>query len=122
MIERITINGVHTVVDEDLNKYVTKKIGKLDTFMSRHSRESAHVEIKLKEAKAKDKKQATCEVIMHLPHEVLATKETTLNMYAAVDILEAKLRNQLKKYKQTHEQSYRLHRRLLSRVRRGSKI
>jgi ribosome-associated translation inhibitor RaiA len=97
MIERITINGVHTVVDEDLNKYVTKKIGKLDTFMSRHSRESAHVEIKLKEAKAKDKKQATCEV-------------------------EAKLRNQLKKYKQTHEQSYRLHRRLLSRVRRGSKI
>jgi ribosomal subunit interface protein len=122
MIERITINGVHTVVDEDLNKYVTKKIGKLDTFMSRHSRESAHVEIKLKEAKAKDKKQATCEVIMHLPHEVLATKETTLNMYAAVDIVEAKLRNQLKKYKQTHEQSYRLHRRLLSRVRRGSKI
>ena len=102
MIEKLTINGVHTKVDDDLNKYVTKKIGKLDTFMSRHSRVSAHAEVRLIEAKAKDKKQATCEVIIHMPHEVLATKETTLNMYAAVDIVEAKLRNQLKKYKQTH--------------------
>lgn len=119
MIERLEINGVHLKVDDKLRAYVTKKIGKLDQYMSRHSRQSAHVEVKLKEAKAKDKKQATCEVILHMPKGTLTTKETTLNIFAAVDIVETKLKNLLKKYKETHESPYRLHRRMLARIRRG---
>jgi len=87
--------------------------------MSRHARKSAHVEIKLKEDKIKTRKQSTCEVILHLPQDIITTKETTPNMYAAVDIVEAKLKNQLKKYKEKHEHPYRLHRRLLRRLRRS---
>lgn len=117
MIKKLEIDGVHTVLTPDLKKYVTKKIGKLDTYMSRKVRESAHAEVKLKESKAKDKKQCTCEVILMLPNEVLTVKESTLNMYAAVDIVEAKLKNQLKKYKDTHSNP-RLHRRLLLRLKR----
>lgn len=117
MIQKIEINGIHAKIDEDLHKYVTKKIGKLDLYMTRHSRASAHVEVKLREAKAKDKNQATCEVILYLPNEVITTKETTVNMYAAVDIVEAKLKNQLKKYKDKHD-SYKLHRRLIAKFRR----
>ncbi len=117
MIHKLEIDGVHTVLTADLKKYVTKKIGKLDTYMPRQVRESAHAEVKLKESKAKDKKQCTCEVIMFLPKEVLTVKESTLNMYAAVDIVEAKLKNQLKKYKDTHANP-RIHRRLLARLRR----
>lgn len=117
MIQKLEINGVHATVNDRLHKYVVKKIGKLDSYMSRHVRESAHAEVKLKEAKAKDKNRHTCEVILHLPHEVLAVKETTMNMYAAVDIVEAKLKNQLKKYKDLH--SPRLHRRAISRLKRS---
>ncbi len=118
MIQKLEISGVHLKVDPKLHEYVTKKIGKLDQYMSRHSRQSAHAQVMLKESKAKDKKQATCEVILHLPKEVMATKETTMNMFAAVDIVEAKLKNQLKKYKDVHERPYHLRRRVLARLRR----
>lgn len=117
MIQKLEISGVHAVLDDDLKKYVSKKIGKLDVYMSRHTKQSAHAEVKLKETKVKARKQATCEVIMHLPHDTLMTKETTLNMYAAVDIVEAKLKNQLKKYKETHD-SNRLRHRIIRRLKR----
>jgi ribosomal subunit interface protein len=99
---RITIEGVHVKVTEDLEKYVTKKIGKLDKYSARNARGSAHAQIFLKEALVKNKKQCTCEVVMHLPHEEFVTKETTMNIFAAVDIVEAKLKNHLRKYKDTH--------------------
>ena len=112
MIQRFDIAGVHVHVDEDLRKYVQKKIGHLDRFMPRYIRPSVHLEVKLKETKAKDKKECICEVIMHLPHETLTISEGTINMYAAVDIVETKLKNQLKRYKELHANP-RLHRRLL---------
>lgn len=117
MIQKIEINGVHAPVDEDLKKYVLKKIGHLDKYMSKHARESAHAEIKIKESKAKDKREHTCEVILYLPKEILTTKESTMNIYAAVDIVEAKLKNLIKKYKETHE-SPRLKQRVIARFKR----
>lgn len=118
MIERIEISGLHMSVDDDLHKYVTKKIGKLDQYLSRHARQSVHASVKLKAVKLKNRKQATCEVILHLPKDTLTTKETTMNMFAAVDIVEQKLKNLLKKYKQKHEQPYKLHKRMMAKIRR----
>lgn len=120
MIQKLEINGVHMTVDKKLHDYVNKKIGKLDRYLSRHSKESAHAEIFLKEQKIKTKKECTCEVVLHLPHETLTTKETTVNMFAAVDIVEAKLKNLLKKYKDTHNTA-RLHRRLYAKLRRQAR-
>jgi len=117
MIGRLEITGVHTKVDEKLRKYVTKKIGGLDRYLSRHSRASAHAEVKLKEIKSKDKNRYSCEVILYLPQEVLSTEEHTVNMYAAVDIIEAKLKHRLKKYKALHDKP-KLHRRVLARFKR----
>jgi ribosomal subunit interface protein len=119
MIQKIEINGVHAPVDEDLHKYIMKKIGHLDKYLSKHARESAHAEVKIKESKAKDKRQHTCEVILYLPHEVLTTKESTMNIYAAVDIVERKLQNLIKKYKETHE-SVKLRQRVVARLKRQS--
>lgn len=117
MIQKLDINGVHTVLTDELKKYVTAKIGKLDRYMSRHVRESVHAEVFLKEAKIKAKKECHCEVLLHLPQENIRVSEATVNMFAAVDIVEAKLRNQLKRYKETHG-SLKLHRRVLARLRR----
>jgi ribosomal subunit interface protein len=115
MITRLDISGVHMDVGADLRKYATKKIGRLDRFVPRASRESVHAEIKLKEGKAKDKNERTCEIILRLPQETLTVKETTINIYAAIDIAETKLRHQLKKYKDLHT-SPRLHQRLMSKL------
>lgn len=120
MIQKLEISGVHAEITDDLRKYVTKKIGRLDQYMSKHARESVHVEVKLKEGKAKNKRECTCEVIVFLPHGTIATKESTLNMFAAVDIVEAKLKNQLKKYKEKHDSSRIRH--LLRRVRSRSRV
>ena len=119
MIQKLEINGVHAEVDKKLKDYVYKKIGKLDRFIPRRARESVHAEVFLKERKIKAKKECTCEVVLHLPKENLTTSETTINMFAAVDIVEAKLKNLLRKYKETHS-SARLHRRLYARMRRSS--
>lgn len=115
MIQKLEITGVHTEVDDDLKKYVIRKLGKLDRYIPKLVRESVHVDIKLKEGKAKDKNARTCEVILYLPQETITLSETTINLYAAVDIVETKLRNQLKKYKGLHT-SPRLHQRMLNRL------
>lgn len=119
---KIILKSVHTNIDEDLNKYVAKKIGKLDKYIPKKVRSSAHAEVYLKEFKIKNKKQCTCEVIMHLPREEFVTKETTMNIFAAVDIVEAKLKNQLRKYKETTTSKTRFF--ILSRhlKRKNSKI
>lgn len=120
MIQNIEIKGQRVEVGAELQKYAVRKIGRLDRFFPRHARESTRAEVLFKEeTKGKTKKNYTCEVILHLPGEIMTTHETTMNMFAAVDIVEAKLKNQLKKYKEMHS-SLRLHRRVLARIRRGS--
>lgn len=112
MIKRMEIKGVHLTIDDKLRKYVERKLGGLDRVMSKHSRESAHLEVTLKEVKpTRGAKQCHCDLTLHMPHENIVIKESTINMYAAVDIAESKLKMQLKKYKDMHEQG-KLHRRL----------
>jgi len=117
VIQKLEINGIHADVDKKLHDYVVKKIGKLDRFMSRQVRDSVHAEVFLKEKMIKAKKECICEVVLHLPKETVTTKEATVNMFAAIDIVEAKLKNLLKKYKDTHHNA-KLYRRLYSRLRR----
>lgn len=117
MIQKFEISGVHLSVDDDLRKYATRKIGKLDKYLSRAARQSAHAEVFLKIGKAKDKQQATCEVTLNLPHETISVHETTINLYAAIDIVEEKLKHQLQKYKEQH-QGGKMHRKLFGRFSR----
>ncbi|RTK94424.1 ribosome-associated translation inhibitor RaiA [Candidatus Saccharibacteria bacterium] len=119
MIQKLEVQGIHTEISADLQKYVEKKIGQLDKYMPRYARESAHVEVKLKEKKIKNRVECSCEVILHLPKETFTIKETTVNLFAAVDVVEQKLKNHIKKYKQTHGTG-RLHQRVLARFKRSS--
>lgn len=117
MIQKLDITGVHVDLDEKIKKYTSAKIGKLDKYLPKHARESAHAEVFLKEKKIKAKKECTCEVVLYLPKDKIRVEETTMNMFAAVDIVEAKLKNLLKKYKETHS-SLRIHKRVLAKFRR----
>jgi len=117
MLQKFEIKGVHYVVDDSLRKYVNKKIGGLDKYISKHSRMSAHGEVFLSETQAKNKINSQCEVVLELPKQQIIIKESALNMYAAIDIVEAKLKLQLKKYKEIHETG-KTQRRLFARLRR----
>lgn len=121
MIKQLEIDGVHMNVGDDLKKYVNKKIGGLEKYVPKHARKSVHVEVKLKEGKIKAKDERTCEVIMNLPSEVLTVSETTVNIFAAVDIVEEKLKKLLHKYKELHA-SPKLRQRLMARLKRQSSL
>lgn len=102
---KLDIDGIHNLGNRDLPRYITKKIGGLDKYVPRHARKSVRAEVKVKEVKTKDKKECVCEVIIHLPNENITAKESTMNMFAAVDIVEEKIKVQLKKYKDKHGRS-----------------
>jgi putative sigma-54 modulation protein len=99
VINKIELAAIHINANDDIRKYARKKIAKLDDYMPRHARKSAHAEIKIEEFKAKNKKQCTAEVTIYIPGEVITARETTVNMYAAIDIVEEKLKTQLRRYK-----------------------
>lgn len=117
MFQRFEINGVHTEIDKRTRSYVNKKIGSLDRYVSRHGRESAHAEVHLKELKVKDQNRFACEVTLHLPQQTIVMKERAINMFAAIDIVEAKLKQQLQKYKDLHGTG-KFHRHVMARFRR----
>lgn len=104
MIQTINITGVRYSPDELTKRYVRKKIGSLDRYLSRHTRKSMTVDIKLKEVNRAHGNKYECDVIMHLPETTILAKDSTLNMLAAVDIVEEKLRAQLKKYHDTRKE------------------
>lgn len=103
MISHIDIAGINVELDDDIKKYIRRKVGKLDRYLPRHARDSAHAEVKLKQAaNQRQGNKYECEVILHLPNDQVQVKESTMNMFAAMDIVEQKLKNRLVKYKQTH--------------------
>jgi ribosomal subunit interface protein len=55
-----------------------------------------------------------CEAVVTLTGSTLVSREGTVNMYAAIDIVEAKLKVQMVRYKEKHTTQPR-HRRMLAR-------
>ena len=100
MIETMDITGVKYELDDTTKKYATKKIGRLDRYLPKHARKSVTAEIKLKEVNRDHGNKYEAEVILTVPDKVLTARDSTVNMLAAIDIVEAKLVAQLRKYKQ----------------------
>lgn len=102
MISNIAISGIHYDVNDKMEKYVRNKIGRLDRYMPRTGRRSVRAEVRLTEDKGNRSDKYQAEVVLHIKNGNLTAKEATLNMYAAVDIVEQKLKNQLRKHKEKH--------------------
>lgn len=116
---KIEITEVHAVPDDQIRDYLKNSVNKLERYIPKHARESAHVDAKLIESRTQGNKRCTAEVILHLPHEILTAKESTATMPEAIDLVEGKLVIQLKKYKEKHINPNLL-RRLSGRLRRQS--
>ena len=100
---KIKITGRQLEVDEKMTEYVEDKIGELDKFIPRAVRSEAHAAVTLElDLSGREDNQYVCEVILSVPGGPMVSREATLNIYAAIDIVEAKLRTQLRKYKSKH--------------------
>jgi ribosomal subunit interface protein len=116
MLQKFDLSATHLELDDRLKKYVTRKLAHLDKYMSKHVRPTAHLEVRLKEHKSNGQKEAVCDVTLRLPHDTIKLTEATQNMYAAIDIVEAKLKQQIRRYKDEHTNAKR-RRRLFARRR-----
>ena len=119
MIQSIAISGVKYDVDDRTKRYITRKIGQLERFLPRHARKSVTAEVKLKEVNRDHGNKFEAEIILHVPDKQLTAKDSTVNMIAAVDIVEAKIATQLKKYKDMHITHAGKNRGVLSRFKRS---
>ena len=100
MAMQVDITGVGAYAPDDATKkYIIKKIGKLDRLAPRHARKSIHAEVKIAEVNRDKGNKYEVEAIVTVPDRQMTAKDSTMNVLAAVDIVEAKLAVQLRKYK-----------------------
>lgn len=118
MINNISVTGIRYEVTDKMERYIRNKIGRLDRYMPRGSKKSVRADVRLTEDKGKRNDKYEAEVILHIKNGNLTAKESTLNMYAAVDIVEAKLKNQLRKHKEKHLDHRKDRKNVMRRLRR----
>ena len=118
MLQITDITGIKYDVDEQTRRYVTKRIGRLERYLPRHARKSATAEVKLKQIDKSHGNKYEAEVILRVPDKTLTASDTSSNVLATVDIVEAKLAGQLRRYK-TETVPHIGKRRVLSRFKRS---
>lgn len=97
----IQITGISYTVDEATRKYVIKKVEHLFKYLPRHAKKSVSVEVKLEEVNHDHGNKYEAEMIFDVPGKLINAKDSTGNILAAIDIVEAKIQSQLNEYKRT---------------------
>ena len=119
MIAHIEITGVGAYKpDEATKKYIQRKIGKLDRLAPRHARKTMRADVKLAEVNRENGNKYEAEVLLVVPDKKMTAKDSTMNMLAAIDIVESKLATQLRKYK-AGSVAHLGNRRILARFKRS---
>ena len=99
MIQNINITGLKYELTDTTKKYVEKKIGSLDKYLPKHAKKSVTADVKISQIDNPGGNKYEVEVILNVPDKVITAKDSTMNVLAAIDIVEAKLNGQLRKYK-----------------------
>jgi putative sigma-54 modulation protein len=90
-------------IDDKLKDYVNEKLGGLEKYVPRQARDGAVCAVILADdPNGREDNRFVCEAIVTVAGDQLVSREGTVNIYAAVDIVEAKMKSQLGKYKEKH--------------------
>lgn len=100
MIEKVEISGSNYKVEESFRKYATKRIGKLDRYLPRGSKKDVVAKIVVTEVDRAHGNKYEISAAMEIPGgKVLAAKDESSNVFAGIDIIEAKLMGQIRRFK-----------------------
>jgi ribosomal subunit interface protein len=80
----------------ELEKYVHRKLARLNRKAVRRLRAQASYEISLTQTTRRGTKYSTCSMVLTLGEQECIAKETTLHLHAAVDVAAAQIEQQLK--------------------------
>jgi ribosomal subunit interface protein len=109
--------GRHYELDDKIVAYVDRKLGELDKYLPKATREGlqGHVVLELDESHTQDR-QCICEIHFEVKGERLQARDAAINMYAAIDICEQKLKSQIHSYKSKHEPAKNRRQRLAGKM------
>lgn len=113
---RLDITGRNFQLDDKIKRYINKKLGGLDKYLPRKAKNASGLVVLEEDPSGRENNRFVCEFQMELPGEVVQAKEATVNIYAAADIVEAKAKIQILKYKGKHQGEQRRVRRAVRRL------
>ena len=100
MIEKIDISGSNYKVSESFQKYTIKHLGKLDRYLPHSSKKDVVIKVVVTEVNRDHGNKYELSAAMEIPGgKVIASKDECSNIFAGIDIIEAKLTGQIRRYK-----------------------
>lgn len=91
---RYNVRGENIEVTESIRNYVEKKVKKLERYFGGAPDATVYVNLKVY-----TEKTAKVEVTIPLPHIMFRAEETSLDLYASINLVVDKLERQIRKYK-----------------------
>lgn len=100
MIDKIEVSGSNYKVSDSFHKYATKRIGKLDRYLPRSSKKDVIAKIVVTEIDRTHGNKYEVSAAMEIPGgKVITARDECSNVFAGIDIIEAKLKGQVRRYK-----------------------
>ncbi len=100
MIEKIEISGSNYKPTDSFRKYAEKRIGKLDRYLPRNCKKDVIAKVVVTEVDRTHGNKYEISAAMEIPGgKVLAAHDETSNVFAGIDIIEAKLMGQIRRFK-----------------------
>ena len=100
MIDKIDLSGKNYEISESFKKYVEKRIGKLDRYLPRGNKKDLIAKVVISEVDHPHGNKYEISVAMEIPGgKVIAAKDECYNVFAGIDIIEAKLKGQIRRFK-----------------------
>ena len=100
MIEKIDVSGSGYKVEDSFKKYVLKRIGKLDRYLPRGSKKDVVAKVMVSSIDRAHGEKYEISVAMDIPGgKVIAAKDDCTNVFAGIDLVEAKLTGQIRRFK-----------------------
>ena len=100
MVENIEISGIKYKIEDTFRKYAAKRLGQLDKFLPRKNRKDAVMKVVVRQVNRAHGNKYEISAALDVPGgKVLTAKDEASNVFAGVDILEAKLKGQVRKFK-----------------------
>lgn len=100
MISNIDISGHKYKVSDSFKKYTTKRLGKLDRFLPRGSKKDIIMKVIVSEVDHPHGNKYEISAAMEIPRgKVITARDECSNVFAGIDIIEAKLKGQVRRFK-----------------------
>lgn len=93
------ITGIAYKIDVPTRKYITKRLSQIDRYLPRQVRKSVSADVKLRQINHDNGDKYQVEIKLNLPGKTIVAKDSSSHILAAVDIVEAKVYSQLRRYK-----------------------